>query len=134
MFLEALRDLPYLILIAFLLVTMPWRVNYILQAVRDARDDKDERKSFIRLLRNIFKDYACIILNIMLLLSGFKSRKALLLIRRNYRLNFFIGFLEYSYFNELVKEIYSLGLIYVDVVYFAVACLFGWPRAHLLVR
>lgn len=73
-------------------------------------------------------------MNILLLLSGFKSRKALLLIRRNYRLNFFIGFLEYGYFNELVKELWSLAFIYLDIVYFAVACIFGWPRAPVLVR
>lgn len=85
-------------------------------------------------MRNIFKDYACIIINAVLLLSGFKTRKALLLIRRNYRLNFFIGFLEYSYFQELSKELISLGLIYIDVAYFIVACIFGWPRANLLVR
>jgi hypothetical protein len=72
---------------------MPWRVNYIIQAIRDTRDDGRERRAFLRLLRNIFKDYACILLNIILLLSGFKTKKSLLLIRRNYRLNFFIGFL-----------------------------------------
>ena len=113
---------------------MPWRFNYIIQAIKDTRDDRDERKSFIKLLRNIFKDYMCIIMNLVLLFSGFKTRKAILLIRRNYRLNFFIGFLEYSYFNELVKEMKNLGLIYVDVIYGIIALLFGWTRADLLVR
>lgn len=72
-------------------------------------------------------------MNIILLLSVFKTRKALIMIRRNYRLNFFIGFLEYGYFNELIKELHSLGLIYVDMVYFLTACLVGWHRAHLLI-
>ena len=92
-FQESLKDLPYLLLIAVLFVTVPWRINYILQAIRDTRDDSGERKAFIKLLKNIFKDYLCIFMNLILLFSGFKTRKALLLIRRNYRLNFFIGFL-----------------------------------------
>ena len=73
-------------------------------------------------------------MNIILLFSGFKTRKALILIKRNYRLNFFVGFLEYSYFNELIKEIKSLVQNYCDVVNFVVACLFGWTRCHLLVN
>lgn len=93
MFAESLADFPYLIIIALLLILMPWRINYILQAIRDTRDDSGERKAFLRLFKSIFKDYACIFLNILLLLSGFKTSKALLLIKRNYRLNFFIGFL-----------------------------------------
>lgn len=40
-FLESLRDLPYLILTVFLLVVMPWRINHILKAIRDTREDKD---------------------------------------------------------------------------------------------
>jgi hypothetical protein len=133
-FKEAVRDVPYLIVIGVLFLTMPWRINHILRAIRDTREDSDERKAFIQLLRQIFKDYACIFMNVVLLLSGFKTRKALILIRRNYRLNFFIGFLTYSYFNELLKELRSLAFIYYDLAHFVVACLFGWTRAHLLVR
>ena len=133
-FKEALKDLPYLLVIAILFLTMPWRINYIVQAIKDTRDDSGERKSFIKLLRNLFKDYLCICINLVLLLSGFKTRKALLLIRRNYRLNFFIGFLEYSYFNELLKELRNLGLIYVDIIYGFIALLFGWTRADLLIN
>jgi hypothetical protein len=48
-------------------------------------------------MRNVFKDYLCILLNILLLLSGVKSRKAIALIKRNYQLNFFVGFLKYSF-------------------------------------
>lgn len=80
---------------------MPWRINYIIQTIKDMRDDSKERKAFFKLIRNIFKDYACIFMNIFLLLSIFKTKKSLLLIRRNYRLNFFIGFLDFAYYNEL---------------------------------
>jgi len=134
LFKEALKDLPYLFVIAILFVAMPWRINYIVQAIKDTRDDSGERKAFIKLLRNIFKDYLCIFMNLVLLFSGFKTRKALLLIRRNYRLNFFIGFLEYSYFNELLKELRNLGLIYIDIVYGLIALFFGWTRADRLIN
>lgn len=96
-------DLPYLLLIMFIFITMPWRITYIIQTIKDMRDDTAERKSFFKLLRNIFKDYACIFMNILLLVSIFKTKKALFLIKRNYRLNFFKGFLEYSYYTELIK-------------------------------
>lgn len=78
---------------AIVFVTMPWRINYIIQTIKDMREDSQERKTFFKLMKNIFKDYACILMNIILLLSVFKTMKAFLLIRRNYRLNFFIGFL-----------------------------------------
>jgi len=56
-------------------------------------------------LRNVFKDYLCILINVVLLLSLVKSRKAIGLILRNYRLNFFVGFLKYSFFKELLYEL-----------------------------
>ena len=90
-------------LILFIFISMPWRITYIIQAIRDVRDDPSSRKSFFKLLKNIFKDYACIFMNILLLVSVFKTKKAIFLIKRNYRLNFFKGFLEYSYYNELIK-------------------------------
>ena len=130
----ALADFPYLVVILLLFVTMPWRFNYIIQAIREVREDIRSRKAFLTLLKNIFKDYACIFLNVVLLLSGFKTNKALLLIKRNYRLNFFIGFLEYSYFEELQKEIISLFLIYADILLLIFACLFGWNKINQIVE
>ena len=130
----ALADFPYLVVILLLFVTMPWRFNYIIQAIREVREDIRSRKAFLTLLKNIFKDYACIFLNVVLLLSGFKTNKALLLIKRNYRLNFFIGFLEYSYFEELQKEIISLFLIYADILLLIFACLFGWTKINQIVE
>ena len=127
--LDALVDVPYMLLMLLVLATMPWRVNYVLRAVKDMREDAHERKAFFRLLRNFFKDYACILLSAVLLLSGFKTRKAIILIRRNFRLNFFIGFLEYSYFKELRVEMVELLLCYADLFLASVAVLFGWTRA-----
>jgi hypothetical protein len=72
-------------------------------------------------------------MNIALLLSGFKTKKALFLIRRNYRLNFFIGFLEYSYFQELKNEMVSLAIIYKNIFFLVIAVLFGWTRANEIV-
>jgi hypothetical protein len=127
---ETIQDIPYLLLMLLIFITMPWRINYLIQTVKDMREDSQERKSFFKLIRNFFKDYACIFLNIVLLISIFKTKKALFLIRRNYRLNFFIGFLEYSYFTELINEIVSLGKIYKNFFFFVVAVLFGWTRTH----
>jgi len=77
---------------------MPWRINYIIQTLYDIRDNKNERRAFLKLLKNALKDYACIFMNLLLFLSVFKTKKALILFKKNYKLNFFIGFLEFSYY------------------------------------
>jgi hypothetical protein len=86
-------DIPYLFVILVIFITMPWRINYIIKTIKEMRDDASERKSFFKLLKNILKDYACIFMSLFLLLSGFKTKRGILLIRRNFHLNFFIGFL-----------------------------------------
>lgn len=96
-FLETLRDMPYFGVMLLVLVMMPWRINYLLKAISCSREDPSNRRQILQLLRNVAKDYACVAINVVLLLSGFKTKKALLLIKRNFRLNFFVGFLKYSY-------------------------------------
>jgi hypothetical protein len=34
---ESLVDLPYLLLMIFVFMTMPWRINYLIQTVKDMR-------------------------------------------------------------------------------------------------
>lgn len=51
----------------------------------------------VKVMKKVFKDYLCIFLNIILLFSGVKTVKAIELMMRNYRLNFFVGFLKYSF-------------------------------------
>jgi hypothetical protein len=36
-FCESLKDLPYLFLILFIFMTMPWRINYLIQTIKDMR-------------------------------------------------------------------------------------------------
>lgn len=57
------------------------------------REDASSRRAFFKLLKNILKDYACIFMSIILILSGFKTKRGLQLMKRNFHLNFFIGFL-----------------------------------------
>lgn len=84
-------------------------------------------------MKNIVKDYTCIFLSLVLLFSGIKTKKAFILIRRNFRLNFFIGFLEYSYFKELKSELKDLLAFYRSSVLFLIAAAFGWTRADKMV-
>ena len=51
---------------------------------------------------------------------------------KNYSLNFSIGFLEYSYYNELINEIKHLGSIYSHIFYFIMAALFGWTKINTM--
>ena len=53
----AIEDIPYLGLMIFLVITLPWRIFYIKKAVLMMRDDKQNRKEFVKLLKKIAKDY-----------------------------------------------------------------------------
>jgi len=79
-------------------------------------------------MKNILKDYLCIFLNILLLFSIVKTKKAIQLIVRNYRLNFFVGFLRYSYLKDLVYELIEVALIYKSIFVLLVALVMGWSR------
>lgn len=81
----------------FVLVIMPWRFFYLKKALKQMKEDSAERYQVIKVMKNVFKDYLCIFINIILLMSIVKTKKAIRLIIRNYRLNFFVGFLKYSF-------------------------------------
>lgn len=81
----------------FVLVIMPWRFFYLKKALKQMKEDSAERYQMIKVMKNVFKDYLCIFINIILLMSIVKTKKAIRLIIRNYRLNFFVGFLKYSF-------------------------------------
>jgi hypothetical protein len=79
-------------------------------------------------MKNILKDYLCIFLSILLLLSIVKTKKAIQLIMRNYRLNFFVGFLKYSFLKDLTYELVEVFYIYKSFFVLIVALVLGWSR------
>lgn len=94
---DTLEDIPYLLLSVFLVLTLPWRFHYIKRALLLLRDHKRNRIEFQNLLGKLSNDYLCILLYIILLLSFVKTRRTLTLIYRNFKINFYVGYLRYSH-------------------------------------
>lgn len=49
----------------------------------------------------IAKDYQCIVLYLLLILSIVKTKRAIKLFIRNFKLNFYVGTLKYSHLQQL---------------------------------
>lgn len=79
------------------------------------RDDKIYRRQFILLIRKVSQDYRCIFLYVILLLSIVKTKRTAYLIIRNIKLNFYVGFLKYSHYQELKNELREAGQFYLSI-------------------
>ena len=113
---------------------MPWRYHYLAKAFQGMITDPVNRKEFKQIIKKVGKDYLCIFLSVVLLFTGIKTKKALLLIRKNFRLNFFVGFLKYEYLQELKTEFIDLFLIYRQIFILSIALIFGWTRASEIIN
>ena len=129
-FSAAIRDLPYLISLLVMLVIMPWRIFYIIEVIVGFRKGFEDRRKFFNLAKNIIKDYLCILLTMVLIFTIIKAKKAVKLALKNFRLNFFVGFLKYSYYQELKEELKSAGWFYHNAFFLSIAMIADWPRAH----
>ena len=85
--------------------TLPWRLFYVRRCVLLLRESRHNRGEFHSLAKKLANDYLCILLYLVLLLSGIKTRRALTLIYRNFKLNFYVGYLKYSHLKELKNEV-----------------------------
>lgn len=109
-FREAIKDIPFAILVVLMLVLFPWRFNYLWNIVKDQHERvpiimrngrinvPGKRRYILQLFWTIIKtDFACILLNILLILSVYKIKRVVQLGYKNIRRNLFQGFLSYDY-------------------------------------
>ena len=109
-FVEAIKDIPFAILIVVMFVLFPWRFHYIWNIVKIQHERMPiivrggrinvggRRKDILRLMWSILKtDFVCIIMNTILLLSIYKTRRGIELGMKNIRRNLIQGFLSYDY-------------------------------------
>ena len=116
-FVEAIKDIPFAILTLIMLVLFPWRFNYIWNVVKVQHDRMPvimrgghinvagRRREILILMWSILKtDFFCIVMNTVLLLSIYRTRRGIEIGIKNLRRNLVQGFLSYDYKRELMCE------------------------------
>ena len=118
----------------FLLITLPWRFFYIKHALILMREHKKNRIEFLNLMRKLAKDYLCIFLYIVLLCSGVKTKRVLVLIKRNIKLNFYVGYLKYSHLKELSAELREAGNFYKSFLIILMSAIYAPYRGKQIFK